>query len=212
MSMHGCDLMICIGARFDDRITGRLDAFSARIEERSTVDIDPSSINKNVKADLPIIRRLRPHVLSRTWCGYGVPPPCTRTKPRSRPGGSRSISGAPRKSLAYNNSNEVIKSRNMAIGRLYELTKNRGHTYITDRGRTAPDVGGPVFYYRFEQAEPAGWTSGGPSAPWATACRRRSACKLAHPNSLVVDIRSGESFGADDHAGNVDGGAVRAAD
>src|SRR5919206_4223185 len=54
MSMHGCDLMICIGARFDDRITGRLDAFSPG-SVKIHVDIDPSSINKNVKVDVPII-------------------------------------------------------------------------------------------------------------------------------------------------------------
>src|ERR1700730_11959011 len=54
LSMHDCDLMICIGARFDDRITGRLDAFSPG-SKKIHVDIDPSSINKNVKADIPII-------------------------------------------------------------------------------------------------------------------------------------------------------------
>src|SRR5271169_5648943 len=54
LSMHDCDLMICIGARFDDRITGRLDAFAPG-STKIHVDIDPSSINKNVKIDLPII-------------------------------------------------------------------------------------------------------------------------------------------------------------
>src|SRR4030088_1798808 len=54
LSMHDCDLMICIGARFDDRITGRLDAF-APCSKKIHVDIDPSSINKNVRVDLPII-------------------------------------------------------------------------------------------------------------------------------------------------------------
>ena len=53
-AMHDCDLMICIGARFDDRITGRLDAFSPG-SKKIHVDIDPSSINKNVKVDLPIV-------------------------------------------------------------------------------------------------------------------------------------------------------------
>ncbi|MGB7178599.1 MAG: thiamine pyrophosphate-binding protein, partial [Xanthobacteraceae bacterium] len=53
-SMHDCDLMICIGARFDDRITGRIDAFSPG-SKKIHVDIDPSSINKNVKVDLPIV-------------------------------------------------------------------------------------------------------------------------------------------------------------
>src|SRR5437660_7491614 len=54
MAMHDCDVMVCVGARFDDRITGRLDAFSPE-SKKIHVDIDPSSINKNVKADVPII-------------------------------------------------------------------------------------------------------------------------------------------------------------
>ena len=54
MSMHDCDLMINLGARFDDRITGRLDGFSPN-SKKIHIDIDPSSINKNVEVDLPII-------------------------------------------------------------------------------------------------------------------------------------------------------------
>ena len=54
MAMHDCDAMICIGARFDDRITGRLDAFSPG-SKKIHVDIDPSSINKNVHVDIPIV-------------------------------------------------------------------------------------------------------------------------------------------------------------
>src|ERR671927_216585 len=54
LAMHGCDLMICVGARFDDRITGRLDAFSPG-SRKIHIDIDPSSINKNVKVDLAVI-------------------------------------------------------------------------------------------------------------------------------------------------------------
>src|ERR1700674_351835 len=54
MAMHDCDLMLCIGARFDDRITGRLDAFAPG-SKKIHVDIDPSSINKNVKVDLPVV-------------------------------------------------------------------------------------------------------------------------------------------------------------
>ena len=59
LAMHDCDVMICIGARFDDRITGRLDAFSPQ-SKKIHVDIDPSSINKNVKVDIRHRRRLRP--------------------------------------------------------------------------------------------------------------------------------------------------------
>ena len=54
MAMHDCDVMVCIGARFDDRITGRLNAFSPN-SKKIHIDIDPSSINKNVRADVPII-------------------------------------------------------------------------------------------------------------------------------------------------------------
>src|SRR5271163_2352948 len=53
-AMHDCDVMVCLGARFDDRVTGRLDAFSPG-SKKIHVDIDPSSINKNVKVDLGII-------------------------------------------------------------------------------------------------------------------------------------------------------------
>ena len=53
-AMHDCDVMVCIGARFDDRITGRVDAFSPN-STKIHIDIDPSSINKNVAVDLPII-------------------------------------------------------------------------------------------------------------------------------------------------------------
>ena len=54
MAMHDCDVMVCIGARFDDRITGRLDAFSPN-SKKIHIDIDPSSINKTVRVDVPII-------------------------------------------------------------------------------------------------------------------------------------------------------------
>ena len=53
-AMHDCDLMINIGARFDDRITGKIDEFSPK-SKKVHIDIDPSSINKNVKVDLPIV-------------------------------------------------------------------------------------------------------------------------------------------------------------
>jgi acetolactate synthase I/II/III large subunit len=86
MAMHDCDLMICIGARFDDRITGRLDAF-APYSKKIHVDIDPSSINKNVKVDVPIIGDCA-HVLE------DMTRPRSPTRRRWPTGGSRSRSGA----------------------------------------------------------------------------------------------------------------------
>src|SRR4030088_2599943 len=75
LAMHDCDVMICIGARFDDRITGRLDAFSPG-SKKIHVDIDPSSINKNGKVDIPIIGDCA-HVLEdmvRLWRSMSVAP------------------------------------------------------------------------------------------------------------------------------------------
>jgi acetolactate synthase I/II/III large subunit len=54
LAMHECDVMVCVGARFDDRITGRTDAFSPG-SKKIHIDIDPSSINKNVRVDVPIV-------------------------------------------------------------------------------------------------------------------------------------------------------------
>ena len=54
LAMHDCDVMVAVGARFDDRITGRIDAFSPG-SQKIHIDIDPSSINKNVRVDIPIV-------------------------------------------------------------------------------------------------------------------------------------------------------------
>ena len=70
MAMHDCDVMIAIGARFDDRITGRLDAFSPN-SKRIHIDIDPSSIGKNVRADIPIIGDCA-YVMEDLDCGVEV--------------------------------------------------------------------------------------------------------------------------------------------
>ena len=71
-AMHDCDLMICVGARFDDRITGRLDAFSPD-SIKAHIDIDPSSINKVIRVDIPIVGDVA-HVLEdilKVWKARG---------------------------------------------------------------------------------------------------------------------------------------------
>ena len=153
LSMHDCDVMICIGARFDDRITGRLDAFSPG-SKKIHVDIDPASINKNVKVDVPIIGDCG-HVLEdmvRLWRSTARQP----DKQALDAWWQQIDKWRARKSLAYRNSNELIKPQ-YAIQRLYELTKDRD-TYITT------EVGQHQMwaaqFYRFE--EPNRWmTSGG---------------------------------------------------
>src|SRR5262249_17490173 len=126
MSMHDCDVMICIGARFDDRITGRLDAFSPG-SKKIHVDIDPSSINKNVKVDVPISGD-GPEVLE-DRVGLCRSPAMHAKKAALVFWWKKIDKWRARQSLAYKNSNEVIKPQ-YAIGRLYELTKDRD-TYIT---------------------------------------------------------------------------------
>ena len=107
-AMHDCDLMICIGARFDDRITGRLDAFSPG-SKKIHVDIDPSSINKNVKVDLPIIGDCA-HVLEdmvRLWRAGAV---------QARQEGARRLVGADRE-MAARRSRSPIATRTRSSSR-----------------------------------------------------------------------------------------------
>jgi acetolactate synthase-1/2/3 large subunit len=179
MSMHGCDVMICIGARFDDRITGRLDAFSPG-SKKIHVDIDPSSINKNVKVDLPIIGDCA-HVLEdmvRLWRSAAVHVDKTALEVWWK----QIDNWRARKSLAYKNSNELIKPQ-YAIGRLYELTKDRD-TYITT------EVGQHQMwaaqFYRFEQ--PNRWMTSGGLGTMGYGLPAAVGVQLAHPNSLVIDI------------------------
>jgi acetolactate synthase-1/2/3 large subunit len=178
-AMHDCDLMICIGARFDDRITGRLDAFSPG-SRKIHVDIDPSSINKNVKVDIPIIGDCA-HVLEdmvRLWRASGA-----QADKKALDAWWKQIEKwRSRKSLSYRNSNEIIKPQ-YAIQRVYELTKNLD-TYITT------EVGQHQMwaaqFYQFE--EPNRWMTSGGLGTMGYGLPASVGVQLAHPNSLVIDI------------------------
>jgi acetolactate synthase I/II/III large subunit len=126
LAMHDCDVMICIGARFDDRITGRLDAFSPG-SKKIHVDIDPSSINKNVKVDVPIVGDCA-HVLEDMVRLWGAARGAARQEGAAA-WWAQIERWRARKSLAYRHSTRVIKPQ-YAVQRLYELTKDRD-TYIT---------------------------------------------------------------------------------
>jgi len=178
-AMHDCDLMICIGARFDDRITGRLDAFSPG-SHKIHVDIDPSSINKNVKVDVPIIGDCA-HVLEdmvRLWRAGSVQP----DKKALKEWWAQIDKWRARKSLRYKNSNTIIKPQ-YAIQRLYELTRDRD-TYITT------EVGQHQMwaaqFYQFE--EPNRWMTSGGLGTMGYGLPSSIGVQLAHPKSLVIDI------------------------
>jgi acetolactate synthase I/II/III large subunit len=182
-SMHDCDLMIAVGARFDDRITGRLDAFSPG-SKKIHIDIDPSSINKNVKVDLPIVGDCT-HVLEdllRAWRDAGVKSDNKPDKKALDAWWAQIGKWRAKNSLAYRNSNEVIKPQ-YAIQRLYALTKDRD-TYITT------EVGQHQMwaaqFYQFQ--EPTRWMTSGGLGTMGYGLPASVGVQLAHPDSLVIDI------------------------
>ena len=178
-AMHDCDLMIAVGSRFDDRITGRLDAFSPG-SKKIHIDIDPSSINKNVKVDLPIIGDCA-HVLEdmvRLWRSQD------RKVDQTALGEwwTQINQWRERNSLGFHNSKEVIKPQH-AVQRLYELTKDRD-TYITT------EVGQHQMWaaqhYHFE--EPNRWMTSGGLGTMGYGLPAAIGVQMAHPESLVIDI------------------------
>ena len=126
MTMHDCDVMVCIGARFDDRITGRIDAFAPNAR-KIHIDIDPSSINKVVKVDVPVIGDVG-HVLEdmvRLWRSSGA-----KADPAALKGWWAQINQwRARNCLAYTPNNDIIMPQ-YALQRLAELTKGR-ETYVS---------------------------------------------------------------------------------
>ncbi len=178
-AMHDCDLMIAVGSRFDDRITGRLDAFSPG-SKKIHIDIDPSSINKNVKVDLGIIGDCG-SVLADMLAAWRALRPKTDKKAHdawwAQIGKWRA-----KKSLSYSASKQVIKPQ-YAIERLYELTKHRD-TYITT------EVGQHQMwaaqFYQFQ--EPKRWMTSGGLGTMGYGLPAAIGVQLAHQNSLVIDI------------------------
>jgi acetolactate synthase-1/2/3 large subunit len=179
MAMHDCDVMVCIGARFDDRITGRIDAFSPG-SKRIHVDIDPSSINKNVRVDIGIVGDCA-HVLEdmiRLWRSSAF-----ETDKRALAAWWKEIDKwRARKSLAYRPSNEVIKPQ-YAIERLYALTRDRDVYITTEVGQHQMWA---AQFFRFEA--PNRWMTSGGLGTMGYGLPASVGVQLAHPGSLVIDI------------------------
>ena len=178
MAMHDCDVMLCVGARFDDRITGRLDAFSPN-SRKIHIDIDPSSINKNVRVDVPIIgdagRILED--LVRLWRATAKP-----NKAALKPWWTQIDIWRARDSLAYRPNEDVIMPQ-YAIQRLYELTRDRDVYVTTEVGQHQMWA---AQHFGFEA--PNHWMTSGGLGTMGYGLPAALGVQIAHPDALVIDI------------------------
>ncbi|MGH6829309.1 MAG: acetolactate synthase 3 large subunit [Rhizomicrobium sp.] len=176
-AMHDCDLMVCLGARFDDRVTGRIDAFSPG-SKKIHLDIDASQINKIVRVDLPIVADAAKAIseMVRVWKARAL-------KPKELKDWWAQIDAWRAKmSLAYATSEKVIKPQ-YAIDRLYALTRGRD-VYITT------EVGQHQMWaaQRFKFEEPNRWMTSGGLGTMGYGLPAAVGVQMAHPGSLVIDI------------------------
>lgn len=179
MAMHDCDLMINIGARFDDRITGRIDAFSPG-STRIHVDIDPSSIGKNVRTDLAIVgdSGLVMEEMVRIWRSKTNQPRTEAIAPWwEQIEGWRS-----KHSLGFKNSTTTIKPQH-AIKRLYEATKGRDVYITTEVGQHQMWA---AQHFPFEM--PNRWMTSGGLGTMGYGLPAAVGVQVAHPDALVIDI------------------------
>lgn len=179
MAMHDCDVMINVGARFDDRVTGRLDAFSPN-SQKIHIDIDPSSINKNVWVDVPVIGDCG-SVLSDlidVWKNKKVKP----NKTASDAWWKQIDAWRGRDCLRFDQGPSIIKPQ-YAIDRLYELTKDEDVYISTEVGQHQMWAA-----QRFKFEEPHRWMTSGGLGTMGYGLPAAVGIQLAHPDSLVIDI------------------------
>ncbi|MBC27543.1 MAG: acetolactate synthase 3 large subunit [Rhodospirillaceae bacterium] len=186
MAMHDCDVMIAVGSRFDDRITGRLDAFApdAKIIH---IDIDPSSINKNVAVDIPIIGNVS-HVLGQlavTW-----------DKKKNRKGNRKALNAwwkqiedwRSRDCLSYKKNDEIIKPQ-YALERLQALTEKRDTFITTEVGQHQMWA---AQFLKFDK--PNHWMTSGGLGTMGYGFPAALGVQTGHPGKLVIDIAGEASF------------------
>jgi acetolactate synthase-1/2/3 large subunit len=179
LAMYNCDVLINIGARFDDRVTGKLAEFSPN-SKKIHVDIDPSSINKNVRVDLPIVGDCT-YVLEDMLRLWKSKQPKTDGK-ALKAWWAQIEQWRARDCLAYKKNKETIKPQ-FALERLYHHIKDKDHYITTEVGQHQMWA---AQFLKFEQ--PNRWMTSGGLGTMGYGLPAAIGAQIAHPESLVIDV------------------------
>jgi acetolactate synthase-1/2/3 large subunit len=185
MAMHDCDLMIAVGSRFDDRVTGRLNAFSPG-SKKIHIDIDPSSINKNVRVDVPLIGDCG-NVLGALLAGWRKAAP--RPELERAGGAARKAWWAQieawraRDCLRYDRARTDVIKPQYALERLYALTRGRDPYITTEVGQHQMWA---AQFFRFDK--PYHWMTSGGLGTMGYGLPAAVGVQVAHPDALVIDV------------------------
>ena len=177
MAMAECDLMIALGARFDDRVTGRLSDFSAG-STKIQVDIDPSSINKNVSVDVSIVGDVGTvlKAMAAKWPGaHG-------NDEALKAWWQKIEAWRARDCLKFHQKGDVIKPQ-YALQRLHELTKDKDVYFTTEVGQHQMWA---AQFLKFE--EPNRWMTSGGLGTMGYGFPAAIGVQVAHPEALVIDV------------------------